>query len=234
MSSDFITVLREPYLAWLLQGLGATIALFVFSWIIAFVLGFSLLLLRMSPVNAIAWLPATYIELARNVPLLVQVMFWYFAMPLLLPDSLQQAINRGNSEFVLAGLALGCCLAAYFSESLRSGIRAITKTQFEASRALGFGFLQTMRYIIFPQALRATIPPLLNNTLLLFKNTSVAMAIGVHELMYQVRAIENDTFRTFEIFAIATLIYLAISILLMIAGELVERRAKRSRRMPVA
>src|SRR5262245_8171484 len=103
-------------------------------------------------------------------------------MPQLLPDVLQQAINRGNSEFILAGLALGCCLAAYFSESLRSGIRSINRTQFEASRALGFSFLQTMQYIVFPQAVPATIPPLMNNTLLLFKNTSIAMAIGVHEL----------------------------------------------------
>src|SRR5262249_4614440 len=126
---DFVTVLRDPYSTWLLKGLGVTFALFIFSWIIAFVLGSALLLLRMSPVRVITWIPAAYIELARNVPLLVQVMFWYFAMPQLLPDVLQQAINRGNSEFILAGLALGCCLAAYFSESLRSGIRSIGRTQ---------------------------------------------------------------------------------------------------------
>lgn len=231
MSFESISVLQEPYLTWLLQGLSLTFALFIFSWTIAFVLGFLLLLMRMSPIKVIAWIPATYIELARNIPLLVQIMFWYFAVPMLLPDFLQKALNRGDSGFILAGLALGFCMAAYFSESFRSGVRSINNTQFEAGRALGFSFLRTMQYVIFPQALRATIPLIMNNTLLLFKNTSIAMAIGVHELMYQVLSINNDTFRTFEIFFVATLVYLFFSVLIMIAGEFAERWAKKSRRV---
>lgn len=233
LSSDFFTVLREPYLSWLLQGLVLTFALFAYSWVIAFFLGLVLLLMRMSPVRPITWIPTAYVELAQNVPLLVQAMFWYFAVPLMLADSLQQAINRGSSEFILAGLALGCCLAAYFSESLRSGVRAINSTQFEASRALGFNFLQTMRYIILPQAIRETIPPLLNNTLLLFKNTSIAMIIGVHEFMYQIIEIDTETFRTFDTYLVATVVYLSISTVIMILGDWVERRAKRGRRNPV-
>jgi polar amino acid transport system permease protein len=217
MNFESIAVLQEPYLSWLLQGLSLTFALFIFSWTIAFVLGFMLLLMRMSPIKIIAWIPAAYIELARNIPLLVQIMFWYFAVPMLLPDFLQKALNRGDSGFILAGLALGFCMAAYFSESFRSGVRSINNTQLE--------------YIVFPQALRATIPLIMNNTLLLFKNTSIAMAIGVHELMYQVLSINNDTFRTFEIFFVATLIYLFFSILIMIAGEFAERWAKKSRRV---
>lgn len=230
MGIESISVLNEPYLTWLLQGLRLTFGLFIFSWAIAFVMGFLLLLLRMSPIKVISWIPAVYIELARNIPLLVQIMFWYFAMPMLLPDFLQQALNRGDSGFILASLALGFCMAAYFSESFRSGVRSINNTQIEAGRALGFSFLRTMQYIVFPQALRATIPLIMNNTLLLFKNTSIAMAIGVHELMYQVLSINNDTFRTFEIFFIATMIYLFFSILIMIAGEFAERWAKKSRR----
>jgi len=230
MDFGSISVLNEPYLTWLLQGLRLTFALFIFAWIIAFVMGFLLLLLRMSPIKVISWIPSIYIELARNIPLLVQIMFWYFAMPMLLPEFLQQALNRGDSGFILASLALGFCMAAYFSESFRSGVRSINSTQVEASRALGFSFLRTMQYIVFPQALRATIPLIMNNTLLLFKNTSIAMAIGVHELMYQVLSINNDTFRTFEIFFIATIAYLFFSVLIMIAGEFAERWAKKSRR----
>lgn len=227
---DLISVLQEPYLSWLIQGLSMTFSLFIFAWITAFTLGFLLLLLRMSPVKVVTWIPATYIELARNIPLLVQLMFWYFAIPMLLPDFLQEALNHTDSGFLLAGLALGFCMAAYFTESFRSGVRSISNTQFEAGRALGFGFFQTMQYIIFPQALRATIPLIMNNTLLLFKNTSIAMAIGVHELMYQVLAINNDTFKTFEIFFIATMVYLFFSVLIMIAGEFAERWANVSRR----
>lgn len=230
MGIESISVLNEPYLTWLLEGLRLTFGLFISSWTIAFVLGFLLLLLRMSPIKVISWIPAIYIELARNIPLLVQIMFWYFAMPMLLPDFLQQALNNGDSGFILASLALGFCMAAYFSESFRSGVRSINNTQVEASRALGFSFLRTMQYIVFPQALRATVPLIMNNTLLLFKNTSIAMAIGVHEFMYQVLSINNDTFRTFEIFFIATMTYLFFSILIMIAGEFAERWAKKSRR----
>jgi polar amino acid transport system permease protein len=230
MGLGSISVLNEPYLTWLLQGLRLTFALFILAWTIAFVLGFLLLLMRMSPIKVISWIPAIYIELARNIPLLVQIMFWYFAMPMLLPNFLQQALNRSDSGFILASLALGFCMAAYFSESFRSGVRSINSTQVEASRALGFSFLRTMQYIVFPQALRATIPLIMNNTLLLFKNTSIAMAIGVHEFMYQVLSINNDTFRTFEIFFIATITYLFFSILIMIAGEFAERWAKKSRR----
>ena len=231
MDIESISVLQEPYLTWLLQGLRLTFALFIFAWIIAFVMGFLLLLLRMSPIKVISWIPAIYIELARNIPLLVQIMFWYFAIPMLLPEFLQEALNRGDSGFILASLALGCCMAAYFSESFRSGVRSVNKAQVEASRALGFSFLRTMQYIVFPQALRATIPLIMNNTLLLFKNTSIAMAIGVHEFMYQVLSINNDTFRTFEIFFIATMVYLFFSVLIMIAGEFAERWAKKSRRI---
>lgn len=231
MDLSSISVLNEPYLTWLLQGLRLTFALFILAWTIAFITGFLLLLMRMSPIKVISWIPAVYIELARNIPLLVQIMFWYFAMPMLLPNFLQEALNRGNSGFILASLALGFCMAAYFSESFRSGVRSINSTQVEASRALGFSFLRTMQYIVFPQALRATIPLIMNNTLLLFKNTSIAMAIGVHEFMYQVLSINNDTFRTFEIFFIATMTYLFFSILIMIAGEFAERWAKKSRRV---
>jgi polar amino acid transport system permease protein len=82
-----------------------------------------------------------------------------------------------------------------------------------------------MRYIVVPQAIRIAAPPLLNSSLLLFKNTSIAMAIGVHELTYQSRQIESDTFRTFEVFAVTTAIYLVISFIIMALGSIYERRA---------
>lgn len=129
-----------------------------------------------------------------------------------------------NSEFILALLAIGFCFFAYMSEALRSGLRAVPRTQYEAGRTFGFGYLQTMRYVIVPQALRLSIPPLVNYSLLLFKNTSIAMAIGVHELTYKSRQIEADTCRTFEIFFVVTAIYLFFSFLIMAVGGLYERR----------
>ena len=114
-------------------------------------------------------------------------------------------------------------MAAYVSEDLRSAMRAISHGQFEAARAMGLSFLQTMRYVVIPQALRHATPSLVNEMLLLLKNTSLLMAIGVAELTYATRQIETQTFRTFEIFALATIAYLAISVCIMLTGHALER-----------
>lgn len=217
-------LLREPYPAWLLHGLLITLKLTALSWVMAFTLAMVLTGLRMSRLAPLRWFVSTYVEFARNIPLLVQVMFWYFAVPSLLPSGARFWLQEHNSEFFLATCALGCCLAGYFAESIRSGIRAIPAGQEEAARALGFSAAKTLGFIILPQAIRLSIPPLLNNTLLLFQNSAIALAIGVHELMYQTRAIENETYKTVAIFGVATLIYFVVSLLLMFQAARVERR----------
>ncbi|GGC14742.1 hypothetical protein GCM10011494_36960 [Novosphingobium endophyticum] len=223
-----LDLLKAPYPGWLWQGFLTTLHLTGLSWVLAFAIAMLLTGLRMSRVVPLQWFVSTYVEFSRNIPLLVQVMFWYFAMPSLLPDGAQLWLQNHNSEFVLATCALGFCLAGYFAESIRSGIRAIPNGQEEAARALGFGGVKTLRFIIIPQAIRLSLPPLMNNTLLLFQNSSIALAIGVHELMYQTRAIENETYRTVAIFALATLMYFSVSLLLMFQAARVERRlAKR-------
>jgi polar amino acid transport system permease protein len=223
-SLDFGAVLTGAHLQWLLQGLLLTIELSLASWLFAMALAVMLALLRNTGLAAAEWFVAAYVEVHQNIPLLVQVLFWYFAVPELLPENLRVWLNERNSEFILAFFALSFCFAAYLSEALRSGLRAIPRTQYEAGRSLGFGYLRTMRYIVLPQAARVAVPPLVNYSLLLFKNTSIAMAIGVHELTYQSRQIENDTFRTFEVFAVVTVIYLALSFLITGVGALYERR----------
>jgi polar amino acid transport system permease protein len=115
-------------------------------------------------------------------------------------------------EVVSAVVALTLYTAAYMAEDIRSGIRAIPIVQFEAARALGFGFLATMRRVILPQALRVTIPPLISQTLNLWKDTSIATVIGVAELMYQAAKVETATFRSAEAFAFATVAYLTVSL----------------------
>lgn len=223
-SLEFSSVLSGEHLNWLIDGLIVTLELTVACWLIAFAWAIVLLILRNSTFKPAEWFVAVFVEVHQNIPLLVQILFWYFAVPELLPEAARDWINERNSEFILAMLAVAFCMSAYMSEALRSGLRAIPQTQYEAGRVLGFGHLRTMRYIVLPQAIKHAIPPLINYSLLLFKNTSIAMAVGVHELTYQSRLIENDTFRTFETFAVVTLIYLVISFLIMIAGAVYERR----------
>jgi polar amino acid transport system permease protein len=161
------------------------------------------------------------------VPTLIQLMMWYFAIPTLLPEALQMWINNYNAEFLFSLTALGLCQAAYFSEDIRSGLRAIPDGQNEAARALGMSYVRAMRGVILPQGIRNALPAVINHTVLLFKNTSLAMVIGVADLTYVTRDIENQTFRTFESYIVATVGYLFFSLLLMGLGALLARRFQR-------
>jgi polar amino acid transport system permease protein len=115
-------------------------------------------------------------------------------------------------------IALSLNSAAYRSEDLRSGMRSVAETQMEAARALGLSYLQSMRDVLLPQAIRISVPPLVNQSLSLFKSTSLAMAIGVAEMTYASRQIENETYRTFETFILASAFYLLMSWSIMALG----------------
>ena len=203
-----------------------TLELTVASWLLAMVLGTLLATLRMSGKRSAKAVVSAFVAYHRNVPMLVQIMMWYFALPSLLSDEAQMWINQFNGEFLYSVIAIGLCMAAYVSEDIRSGLRAIPYGQFEASRALGLSYIGSMRFVILPQAMRIAVPPLINHTVLLFKNTSLAMAIGVAELTYATRQLENYTFRTFEAYLIASLGYLVLSLALMGAGALLSRHYK--------
>ncbi|CEJ11762.1 putative glutamine ABC transporter permease protein GlnM [bacterium YEK0313] len=223
---DLGAVLSGQYLNWFLIGIATTLALTLAAWCLAMAVGVLLTLIRMIPFRPFEWLVMLYVEYHRNVPLLVQIFLWYFGVPSLLPRAARLWLNAHHGEFLLAAIGLGLAAAAYVSEDLRSGIRSIPPTQYEAARSIGFGYLGAMGYVVLPQALRIVIPPLINQTLLLFKNTSLAMAIGVGELTYRTREVESYTFKTFEAFAVATVIYLAISFCIMALGDLADRRLK--------
>ncbi|SOE66656.1 amino acid ABC transporter membrane protein 1, PAAT family [Burkholderia sp. OK233] len=221
---DFASVLRGDYLHWFISGTAVTLALFAVAWAGSFVLGILLAIVRQSGLRGGAQVVAAYVEYHRNVPLVVQLLFWYFAAPSLFPAPLRDYLVAHGSEFPLAAVALILCAAAYVSEDLRSGFRAIPLGQMEAGRALGMSYVTTMRTVVMPQALRISLPSLVNQALLLFKNTSLAMAVGVAELTYEAKEVDSNTFRTFEAFAVATVIYLAISFAIMFCGSMLARR----------
>jgi polar amino acid transport system permease protein len=153
-------------------------------------------------------------------------MLWYFGIASVLPDGLQLWLGDHNAEAIFAIIALGLCQAAYFSEDLRAGLRAVGPGQAEAARALGHSTLGALRFVLMPQAVRNALPALVNHTVSLFKNSSLAMAIGVAELTHAVKEVENESFRTFEVFLIASLLYLVCSLLLMALGAFLESRSR--------
>lgn len=219
-------IFAAPYGEQLLKGLEFTTWLTVCSWILALVLGTVLVTIRVSGSRIAERFVAGYVAYHQNVPMLVHILLWYFGIPTLLPESIQTWANANNGELIFAGIAIGMCMAAYFSEDIRSGLRSIPVGQHEASRSLGLSYLGSMRYVILPQAFRIALPPFINHTVLLFKNTSLAMAVGAAEMTYAVREVENHTFRTFEAYLVATAFYLAISLCLMAIGALVAQRTR--------
>jgi polar amino acid transport system permease protein len=209
---DFSVLLTGHYHDMLLSGLWLSLQLLTITLLLAVPLAVLIALMRLSGISVLrgaAWL---FVEAVRNVPLLAHMLFWYFGAPELLPEVVREWLYARNFEAVAAVFALTLYTAAYMSEDVRSGIRAIPAVQFEAGRALGFGFLATMRLVVLPQALRVTVPPLISQTLNLWKNTSIATVIGTAELMYQASKVETETFRSFEAFLFATASYLTISL----------------------
>jgi polar amino acid transport system permease protein len=209
---DFALLLDGQYHDWLVTGLLVSLKLAAVVFVFALPLAIAIALLRLSPLRGLRALGAAYVEGIRNVPLLAHLLFWYFGAPELLPDPVKERLYAGNFEFVAGAIALTLYSAAYMAEDIRSGIRAIPVVQFEAGRALGFGFLATMRRIVLPQALRVTVPPLISQTLNLWKDTSIATVIGVAEMMYQAARVESASFRSAEAFAFATAAYLTVSL----------------------
>ncbi|WP_285409979.1 amino acid ABC transporter permease [Variovorax sp. efr-133-TYG-130] len=221
---DFSVLSRGEYPQWIWHGVLTMFELTLAAWLFAVVLGTVLAVIRMADSRVAKAFVSSYVEYHQNVPMLVQIFLWYFGMPALLPRVAQQWLNVHNSEFLLAFVSIGLCMAAYVSEGLRGGVRSIPKSQLEAARAMGLSYLQASRLVVLPQALRIALPTLVSHSVLLFKNTSLAMTIGVAELTYATREIESQSFKTIEVYMLSTVIYLGVSLLIMTAGAGLESR----------
>jgi polar amino acid transport system permease protein len=211
-SFDVSMLLSGQYHDWLVSGLALSIKLALMTWVLALPLALAVVVLRLAPLAPLRAVGVVFVEAIRNVPLLAHMLFWYFGAPEVLPESIKAWLYERNIEAASAVIALVLYTAAYMAEDIRSGVLSIPKEQMEAGRALGFSFLSTLRLVILPQALRVTVPPLISQTLNLWKNTSIAMVIGVAELMYQAQQVEGASFRSFEAFAFSTAAYLTISL----------------------
>lgn len=211
---DWSVVTSGQYHEWLVSGLIVTLKLSLAGIILSFLLGLIVAVMRMSRLKLFRWSACVFLEFTRNTPLLVQIFFWYFGSYKLLPTAVNEWLNNTGFEFAAALIALTIYTSAFIAEDIRSGVLSIPKEQMEASMSSGFSYLRSMQYIILPQAVRITVPPLVNQFLNLAKNSSLAMTIGVMELTYQARQVESYTFKGFEAFTAATLVYLAISIII--------------------
>ena len=221
---DVQMLLSGQYHEMLVAGLKMSLQYLFCAFWIALPLGLVIALCRLSPFKALRWIGASFVEVVRSIPLLAQMLFWYFGVPELLPTALKEALYAGPVESICAVMALGVYTAAYMAEDIRSGIRAVPTVQMEAARALGLTYMRTMRLVILPQAFRFTVPPLISQTLNMWKGTSIATVIGAAEMMYQAGQVESQTFRSFEAFAFASAAYLAVSLLITAAAVWFQHR----------
>ena len=216
---------EPPYRDWLLTGLWWTVALAAISAIVSLVLGVLLGTIRAARVPILGPAVTGYIEFFRNTPLLVQLFFWYFGFPAVLPETARAFLYQHNYEFTAGVLGLSLYSAAFMAEVVRAGIEAVPHGQTEAAMSTGLGRGQTLWHVILPQALRIVIPPMGNQLLNVTKNSSLAMTIAVAELTFQSQQIGSYTFRGFEATTAATAIYLVLSLIIAGTVLLLERWA---------
>lgn len=199
----------ETYLDWLLTGLGWTISVSLSAWVLALAIGITVGTLRTVPHRGLIAIGNTWVEVFRNIPLLVQMFLWFFVMPELLPRewSLWVKQDMPAKEFITATLCLGFFTSARVAEQFRAGIQSIPRGQKMAGLAMGFTLAQTYKYVILPMAFRIVIPPMTSEFMNIFKNSSVAFAIGVLELTFQARQMQEDSEQGIETYLAVTVLY---------------------------
>ncbi|HEY5893655.1 MAG TPA: amino acid ABC transporter permease [Chthoniobacterales bacterium] len=195
------------------QGMLMTVNISFWAMLVSFVVGLIVAVLRVTPSGGLSLLAATYTEFFRNTPLVVQVMAFYFGLPVLgvhLSFSLF-GIYVGDA-YAAGTLALALYTGAYTAETIRAGLLAVPKGQREASYSLALSTLQTLRLIIIPQAIRMVLPPLANVYSAMLKNSAILAYIGVADLMFQADYVNNRTFRTFEVLTAVVVFYLMLTL----------------------
>ena len=219
----------DTYLGWMISGFKMTIGLSLSAWALALLLGALVGVLRTVPNKVLAGLATAYVELFRNVPLLVQLFIWYFVLPELLPASIGDAYKQSNpilQQFMASMVCLGLFTSARVAEQVRAGINSLPKGQKNAGLALGFTLPQTYRHVMLPMAFRLIVPPLTSEFLNIFKNSAVCSTIGLLELAAQGRQLVDYTAQPYESFIAVTIAYITINVVVMVLMKKFEDKVR--------
>jgi len=217
------------YLAYLFVGLGWTLATALAAWVMALTIGSVVGTLRTTPYKWVVRLGNAYVEIFRNIPLIVQMFLWFFVVPELLPKALGDWIKQVPppwGSYFPAVLCLGLFTSVRVAEQVKAGIQSLSRGQGMAGTALGLTLGQTYRFVLLPMAFRIVLPPLTSEFMNVIKNSSVALTIGLLELTGRARAMQEFSFRVFEAFTAATLIYLLTNLLVVFAMRALEKKVR--------
>jgi glutamate/aspartate transport system permease protein len=213
------------YFSTLLSGLNWTLATALTAWCFALILGAIIGTIRTMPNKWLVRFGNAYVELFRNVPLLVQMFLWYFVMPELVPKDFGTWLKQlPNAPFITAVICLSFFTSSRVAEQVRAGILSLPRGQSMAGTALGLTLPQTYRFILLPMAFRIVLPPLTSEFMNIIKNSAVALTIGLMELTARARSMQEFTFQVFEAFTAATLIYLFVNTIVVLLMRFIEKR----------
>ena len=208
------------YRGLILMGLGVTIAYTIGTILLGLIVGLITGLLRLSR-NPLLTAPLiAYVEIFRCTPLLVQIVWFYYALPVVLGIDIP--------AHVAATLVLSLYTGAFYAEIIRGGVNSIERGQWDAARAIGMRRRQVMRHVILPQAVKRMIPPFMNQSIIQLKNTSLVSTIAVADLLYQGTIITAATYRPLEVYTMVAVIYFLVLFPLTLAAQQVERRLARA------
>lgn len=211
---DFSVITGNANLLW--QGLLITLYYTVITIAAGLVIGLTVGLMQLTTFRPLVWLGRIFVEFFRNIPLLVILLWTYYALPIFLGVN----ITKGWAGF----LALSCYTAASYAEILRAGVQSLDPGQTDAATALGMSYGQRMRRIILPQAFRRMIPPLAGQSIIQMKNTTLLSAITVPDLLYQGSYISSFTYRPMEVYTAIGAIFLILLVPLTMLSRMLERR----------
>lgn len=220
---------NELYWHWLVTGFQWLLIIGASAWCIAMVIGTVLGIMRTLPSKSAQLIGKLYVDFFRNVPLLVQLFFWFYVMPNLLTEGFRSfwyGLDPNTSAAISAAIGLGLFTAARIVEQVRTGIESLPKGQSNAAAALGFSTAQSYRYVILPQAFRVILPPLSSELTNCFKNASIASLVGVTELISQTKTISEYTQNSFEVYTFATVIYLIFNLTLIFGMITLEKKLR--------
>ena len=223
---DWSVLWREPYGALMLKGIATTLQLSLVAWILAVIIGGVVGVLRVAPWRPGRFAGMAYVEIFRNTPLLVHLFFWYYAAPLLLPKSGQTWLYDHVPVFAFwAGtVGLGAYTASRVAELFRAGFLAVPHDQYHAAYAIGLNTLQTYRHVVIPFAFRVILPAFTTEFLTCFKNSALAMTIGVMETTHTAYYIDSFTWHGLETTTAASLVYLVIAVVIAVSMSFIEKR----------
>lgn len=212
------------YLNTLFQGLRWTLATGLSAWAVALVLGVAIGIARTLPDRRWVRLGDAYVEIFRNVPLLIQMFLWFFVFPELLPKAMGTWVKQmPNSSFWTSVIALSFFTSARVAEQFKAGIQSQSRGQMMAATALGMTLTQSYRHVLVPMAFRFVLPPLTSEFMNIMKNSAVALTIGLMELTAKARSMQEFSFQVFEAFTAATILYLLLNLVIVVGMRRVER-----------